>query len=78
MPDDDAAPEGAEQQVTVTQYREHRHQGVREQAACNDAGDGADDVAAVARPYDQQQQEDVHHDGLHADGQVEASGAGQA
>ena len=74
---DDAAPEGAEQQVTVAQDREHRHQSVREQAACNDAGDGADDVAAVARPYDQQQQEDVHHDGLHTDGQVEASGGGK-
>ena len=60
-----------------TKTNETKLGSIKDIKSIKDAGDGADDVAAVARPYDQQQQEDVHHDGLHTDGQVEASSVGQ-
>ena len=65
------APQGAKQKVAVAEHRQIGHEGVGKDATGDDADDGADDIAAVAALYDEHQQEDVHHDRLKADGQID-------
>ena len=68
-----AAPQGTEEKVAVTGHRQIGREGIGEEAADN----GADDVAAVAALYDEHQQEDVHHDCLKTDGQIDSRRPGK-
>ena len=74
---DDPAPEGAEEQVALADAR--RQEGderVGEDAARNDPRHGTHDVALIARADNERHEQDVHDDGLKADGKVEAERVG--